>query len=206
MLGKSGHGAMPETGHDALQAATRILNAIYDQLPALKAIKSKVPGIDSPTMLVGRIDGGTNTNVVPGQVVLKMDRRMIPEEDPVAVEAQVRLLIENAVRGLPGIRVEIKRLLLSHALRPLPGSERLVATLQENAREIIGEAIPAQGTPLYADARLYGEQGIPAVLYGAGPRTVPESNAKKGDERLALEDLRKATKVVARTLFDFLGA
>ena len=206
VLGKSGHGAMPETGHDALQAATKILNAIYGELPNLKAIKSKVPGIDSPTMLVGRIDGGTNTNVVPGQVVLKMDRRMIPEEDPVAVEAQVRLLIENAVRGLPGIRVEIKRLLLSQALRPLPGSERLVATLQENAREVIGEAIPAEGTPLYADARLYGEQGIPAVLYGAGPRTVPESNAKKGDERLALEDLRKATKVIARTLFDFLGA
>jgi acetylornithine deacetylase/succinyl-diaminopimelate desuccinylase-like protein len=55
-------------------------------------------------MLVGRIDGGTNTNVVPGKVVMKMDRRMIPEEDPVAVEAQVRKLIEDAVKGLPGIR------------------------------------------------------------------------------------------------------
>ncbi|MES2075806.1 MAG: M20/M25/M40 family metallo-hydrolase [Pseudomonadota bacterium] len=206
VLGKSGHGAMPETGHDALQAATRILNAIYGQLPELKKIKSKVPGIDSPTMLVGRIDGGTNTNVVPGQVVMKMDRRMIPEEDPVAVEAQVRALIEEAVRGQPGIRVEIKRLLLSHALRPQPGSEQLVAHLQQNAQTVLGELIPAQGTPLYADARLYGEHGIPAVLYGAGPRTVPESNAKKGDERLALEDLRKATKVVAMTLLDFLGA
>ncbi|MFA9216069.1 MAG: M20/M25/M40 family metallo-hydrolase [Sphingomonadaceae bacterium] len=204
--GKSGHGAMPETGHDALQAATKILNAIYGQLPELKKIKSQVPGIDSPTMLVGRIDGGTNTNVVPGKVVMKMDRRMIPEEDPVAVEAQVRALIEDAARGIPGITVEIKRLLLSHALRPQPGTERLVASLQQNAQTYIGELIPAQGTPLYADARLYGEQGIPAVLYGAGPRSVPESNAKKADERLALEDLRKATKVVASTLLDFLGA
>jgi acetylornithine deacetylase/succinyl-diaminopimelate desuccinylase-like protein len=204
--GKAGHGAMPETAIDALQAATRILNAIYGQLPELKKIKSGVPGIDSPTMLVGRIDGGTNTNVVPGKVVLKMDRRMIPEEDPVAVEAGVRALIEEAVQGLPGIRVEIRRLLLSHALRPLPGSERLVASLQENARAVLGEAIPAVGTPLYADARLYGERGIPAVMYGAGPRTVPESNAKKADEKLALEDLRKATKVVALTLFDLLSA
>ncbi|HEU4845102.1 MAG TPA: M20/M25/M40 family metallo-hydrolase, partial [Burkholderiaceae bacterium] len=191
---------------DALQAATKILNAIYGQLPELKKVKSKVPGIDTPTMLVGRIDGGTNTNVVPGKVVMKMDRRMIPEEDPVAVEAQVRALIEDAVRGEPGIRVEIKRLLLSHALRPQPGGEKLVASLQQNARTVIGEDIPAQGTPLYADARLYGEQGIPAVLYGAGPRTVPESNAKKADERLLLEDLRKATKVVAMTLLDFLAA
>jgi acetylornithine deacetylase/succinyl-diaminopimelate desuccinylase family protein len=204
--GKSGHGAMPETGHDALQAASKILNAIYGQLPELKKIKSKVPGIDSPTMLVGRIDGGTNTNVVPGKVVMKMDRRMIPEEDPVAVEAQVRKLIEEAVRGEPGIRIEIKRLLLSHALRPLPAGEKLVAKLQKNARAVLGEDIPAVGTPLYADARLYGEQGIPAVLYGAGPRSVPESNAKKADEKLLLEDLRRATKIVALTLLDFLAA
>jgi succinyl-diaminopimelate desuccinylase len=202
--GKAGHGAMPETAVDALQAATRILNAIYGQLPELKKIKSKVAGIDSPTMLVGRIDGGTNTNVVPGKVVLKMDRRMIPEEDPVQVEAQVRALIEDAVRGVPGIRIEIKRLLLSHALRPLPGADKLVASLQKHGREVIGEEITAQGTPLYADARLYGERGIPAVLYGAGPRTVPESNAKKADEKLVLEDLRKATKVVALTLLDLL--
>lgn len=204
--GKSGHGAMPETGIDALQAASKILNAIYGQLPELKKIKSKVPGIDSPTMLVGRIDGGTNTNVVPGKVTMKMDRRMIPEEDPVAVEAQVRALIEDAVRDEPGIRIEIRRLLLSHALRPLPGSEQLVANLQKNALAILGETIPAQGTPLYADARLYGEHGIPAVLYGAGPRTVPESNAKKADEKLSLEDLRRASKIVALTLLDFLAA
>ncbi|WP_431476084.1 ArgE/DapE family deacylase [Massilia eburnea] len=204
--GKSGHGAMPETGHDALQAATKVLNAIYGQLPELKKIKSRVPGIDSPTMLVGRIDGGTNTNVVPGKVVMKMDRRMIPEEDPLAVEAQVRKLIEEAVQGEPGIRLEIKRLLLSHALRPLPAGEKLVSNLQKNAREVLGEDIPAVGTPLYADARLYGEQGIPAVLYGAGPRSVPESNAKKADEKLLLEDLRKATKIVALTLLDFLAA
>jgi acetylornithine deacetylase/succinyl-diaminopimelate desuccinylase-like protein len=135
-----------------------------------------------------------------------MDRRMIPEEDPVAVEAQVRRLIEEAVQGVPGIRLEIKRLLLSHALRPLPAGAQLVASLQHNAREVLGEDIPAVGTPLYADARLYGEHGIPAVLYGAGPRSVPESNAKKADEKLLLEDLRKATKIVAMTLLDFLAA
>ncbi len=204
--GKSGHGAMPETGVDALQAATRILNALYGDLPRLRQIKSGIAGIDCPTMLVGRIDGGTNTNVVPGKVVMKLDRRMIPEEDPVLVEAQVRALIEGAVAGVDGIRVDIRRLLLSHALRPLAGAAPLVASLQKNARLVLGEAISAQGTPLYADARLYGERGIPAVLYGAGPRTVPESNAKKADERLALADLRSATKVVALTLLDLLAA
>ena len=203
--GKAGHGAMPETAVDALQAATRVLNAIYGALPALKEIRSSVPGIGSPTMIVGRIDGGTNTNVVPGKVVLRMDRRMIPEEDPADVERQVRSLIADAVSGLAGVRLDVRRLLLSQALRPLPEVAPLVASLQRHGRAVFNEDIPAHGTPLYADARLYGERGIPAVLYGAGPRTVEESNAKKADERLLLDDLRGATRVVALTLLDFLG-
>lgn len=203
--GKATHGSIPDTGHDALQAATAVLNAIYADVPRLKTIRSGIPGIDHPTMIVGRIDGGTNTNVVPGKVVLKMDRRMIPEEDPAQVEAQVRSMIEGAVAGLPGIRVEIRRLLLAHPLRPLPGQEKLVDSLRRNAGAVLGEDITVLGSQLYTDARLYSEHGIPAVLYGAGPRTVLESNAKQADEHLVLDDLRAATKVVALTLLDLLG-
>ena len=204
--GTATHGSMPETGHDALQAANAILNAIYGKLPDLGKIKSKVAGINTPTMLVGQISGGTNTNVVPGKVVLKMDRRMIPEENPAEVEAQVRAMIEGAVAGRSGIRVEIKRLLLANALKPLPGQEKLVGALQKHGERVFGETIPALGVPLYTDARLYGEAGIPVVLYGAGPRTVPESNAKRADENLLLEDLRKATQVVACAVAELLSA
>ena len=203
--GTATHGSMPETGHDALQAANAILNAIYGKLPDLGKIKSKVAGINTPTMLVGQIVGGTNTNVVPGKVVMKMDRRMIPEENPAEVEAQVRAMIEGAVAGRTGIRVDIKRILLANALKPLPGHEKLVAALQKHGERIMGEPIPAIGVPLYTDARLYGEAGIPVVLYGAGPRTVPESNAKRADENLLLEDLRKATQVVACAVAELLA-
>ncbi len=43
------------------------------------------------------------------------------------------------------------------------------------------------------------------MLYGCGPRTALESNAKRADEHIDLEDLRRATKVVARTLIDLLA-
>ena len=105
----------------------------------------------------------------------------------------------------PGIRVEIKRLLLCQALRPLSGNKPLVEAIQKHGRQIFGEPIPAMGTPLYTDVRLYAERGIPGVIYGAGPRTVLESNAKRADENLLLEDLRRATKVIARTLHELLG-
>jgi len=61
------------------------------------------------------------------------------------------------------------------------------------------------GTPLYTDVRLYAEAGIPGVIYGAGPRSVLESHAKRSGERVVLEDLRRATKGIARTLKDLLG-
>ena len=204
--GKATHGAMPETGHDAMAAAARVLGAIYAKAQEFKSLRSAVAGITHPTMLVGTIEGGTNTNVVAGKVVLRMDRRMIPEEDPAAVEADVRAMIEGAVAKLPGIRVDIRRLLLARALRPLPGHEKLVAALARHGQAVLGETPVAIGSPLYTDARIYGEFGVPTVLYGAGPRSVPESNAKRADENLALEDLRGATKVIARALLDFMAA
>jgi acetylornithine deacetylase/succinyl-diaminopimelate desuccinylase-like protein len=159
---------------------------------------------------VGQIHGGTNTNVMPGKVVFKLDRRMIPEENPIEVEASIRQTIEKAAqsfkppRGGSQLKVDIKRILLANAMKPLAGNQPLVDAIQKHGEVLFGEPIPALGTPLYTDVRLYVERGIPGVIYGAGPRTVLESYAKRADERLDLEDLRRATKVIARTLQDLL--
>jgi len=202
--GKMGHAAVPTSGVDALQAAVKIMNALYALNDTYKSIASKVPGINHPYLNIGLINGGTNTNVIPGKVVLKLDRRMIPEEDPAQVEQSLRDTIEKTWQALPGITVQIRRILLARALKPLAGSDALVGALQQHAKAIFNEDVPACGTPLYADARLYCEAGIPVVLYGAGPRTVEESRAKQPDERLDLEDLRRATKVIARTCLDLM--
>jgi acetylornithine deacetylase/succinyl-diaminopimelate desuccinylase-like protein len=209
--GKMAHAAVPDTGIDALQGANRILTALYAQNTLYQGLLSQVEGIRHPYLNVGLISGGTNTNVVPGKVILKLDRRMIPEEDPAQVEASLRQVIADAVAAFnqgrtdEGIHVDIRRLLLSRALQPLPGNQPLVEALQRNASELFGEPVPACGTPLYTDVRLFGEAGIPGALYGAGPRTVLESHAKRADERLDLEDLRRATKVVARSLHAVLN-
>jgi acetylornithine deacetylase/succinyl-diaminopimelate desuccinylase-like protein len=191
---------------DALQGGVAILNALYAQNARYREIRSKVPGISHPYLNVGRIEGGTNTNVVPGKVAFKLDRRMIPEESAAEVEADIRRIIRETAAAVPGISVDIKRLLLANSMRPLPGSQPLVQAIQKHGEELFGEPIAAMGTPLYTDVRLYAEAGIPGVIYGAGPRTVLESHAKRNDERVVLEDLRRATKVIARTLADLLDA
>ncbi len=204
--GKMAHAAIPDTGIDALQGANAILTALYQQNQLYKSITSKVEGIHHPYLNVGRIEGGTNTNVVPGKVVLKLDRRMIPEENPAEVEATVRRVIAEAAATQPGITIEIKRLLMADSWLPDARNAVLVQTLQKHGEAVFGEPIPTSGTPLYTDVRLFGAMGIPAAMYGAGPRTVFESNAKRADEHLVLEDLRRATKVVARTLLELLQA
>ena len=203
--GKMAHAAVPHTGVDALQGAVHIMNALYAQNTLYQQVMSQVDGIEHPYLNIGRIEGGTNTNVVPGKVVFKLDRRMIPEENPAEVEASIRHTIAQAAGERPGITADIKRLLLARAMTPLPGNQPLVDAIQKHAQALLGEPVPAVGTPLYTDVRLYGERGIPGVIYGAGPRTVLESHAKRADERLQLEDLRCATKVIARTLHDLLA-
>lgn len=202
--GKAAHVADQKSGIDALRAATGVLQALYAVGDRLGAILSATPGIGSPLLNVGRIEGGINTNVVPDKVVLKIDRRMIPEENPDVVEADLRRIIEDAAAKNPGIRVEIRRILLARALTPRPGCEKLVEPLRRHGERVFGEPLPVQGVGLYTDARLYAEAGIPVVLYGAGPRTILESNAKRADENLLLDDLRRATQVVACSLCDLL--
>jgi len=212
--GKMAHAAVPHTGVDALQGAVAVMNALYAENDEYRKVRSQVPGITHPYLNIGRVEGGTNTNVIPGKVVLKIDRRMIPEENPAEVEAHIRAVIDRAVQqfntrqgyaGDDAVRLDIKRLLLANAMTPLPGNAPLVDAIQKHGEAVFGEQPPAVGTPLYTDVRLYVERGVPGVIYGAGPRTVLESHAKRADERVQLDDLRRATKVIARSLLDLLA-
>ncbi|MEO3428769.1 M20/M25/M40 family metallo-hydrolase [Pelagibius sp. CAU 1746] len=203
--GKSAHAAMPFTGHDALEACNAVLTALYDWRKSLAAKVSEIEGIGSPQCTVGLIEGGINTNVVPDKVTFRLDRRMIPEENPEEVEAELRGLIESSAASFPGITVAIRRILLATPLMPLAGGEALTQKLCQRATGIMGESVEARGVPLYTDARLYAAAGVPTVLYGAGPHNIEEANAHRADERLPLDDLYKATQVVALTLYDLLS-
>ncbi len=204
--GRSAHAARPDTGVDALEAATQVLAGLYELRKTYAGVHSKIPGIDHPTLVVGLIKGGINTNVVPDVVTLRIDRRIIPEESPETVERDLTRWLTDAGAALAGIRLSVRRVLLARPFVPVAGQERLVAALQRHARPIMGEDVPTNGVPIYTDARLYTERGIPTVLYGAGPHTLLEANGHRADEKLVLEDLRKATQVIALTLADLLQA
>ena len=125
--GSSAHAARPETGRDALRAATAVLARIYAYADSLKDRPSQVSGITAPSCVVGLIAGGINTNVVPDQVGFRLDRRITPDEDADAAESELTDLIRAAAAEHEGITVAIRRILLARPFGPVPGAERLAA-------------------------------------------------------------------------------
>ena len=204
VLGQSGHAAEPARAVDALEATNAILAGLYALRKTYADIVSNVPGIRHPTLVVGLIEGGINTNVVPDKVRLRLDRRIIPEEAPAEVEATLRRRIKALARAWPGISVNIRRVLLAVPFVPIPGQQTLVEAIARRGREVFGFSLPTHGVPIYTDARHYTTAGIPTVLYGAGPRTLAEANGHRADECLRLDDLHRATEVVALALSDLL--
>lgn len=204
LKGKSAHAAAPHTGYDAIEAMTGVLQALYEYRSTLNQVHSKVPGIESPTLVVGLISGGINTNVVPDLCTIRIDRRLVPEEEGELVEVQIREIVEKVANKYKGIQVEIDRVLLAKSFGPTPEDSQLIQTLSENWKEIMNGELIINGVPLYADARLFSEAGIPTVMFGAGPRTLLEANGHRANEHVRVDDLLKATKIVALTLYDLL--
>ena len=85
---------------------------------------------------------------------MRLDRRLIPEENGAKVEKDLIALIKRAAKG-KGISVEIRRIILAEPLKPVAGVEKLVEPLRRHAKRELKVAIPVKGVPLYTDARHY---------------------------------------------------
>ena len=205
ITGKSAHAADPNSGHDALVAANQVLSALYAVRETYGAKQSAIDGIGSPTLVVGLIEGGINTNVVPDKVSFRLDRRLIPEEDAATAESDLRDLIAGTIAPLDGIACSVRRILLAEPLRPIDGTGRLAEVFCRHASAIMATPVTTAGVPLYADARLYAAAGIPTIMYGTGPRDILDANAHRADEHIRLTDLAKATEVVALAVAEILA-
>ncbi|MBL8581224.1 MAG: M20/M25/M40 family metallo-hydrolase, partial [Rhizobiaceae bacterium] len=151
--GKSAHAARPETGVDALEATNHLLTRLYALRTGFAKQRSAVEGITIPSLVVGLISGGINTNVVPDKIVMRVDRRMIPEENGPQVARDLVAFIDASAREMPGIHCQVRELMLANPLKPLPGQDRLAGALQRHASALIGEPVATHGVPIYTDAR-----------------------------------------------------
>ena len=204
VTGRMGHAAEPERATDALETANSVIAKIYESRKELSKIESDLPGIGSPTIVVGVIEGGINTNVVPDRITFKIDRRVLPDESMDRVEDDLTKLIQKAVAAFPDTTVSVSRIVAAGPLMPQTGWEKMADALRQAVLDISGEEIPYIGAKLFTDARLFAEKGIPTILYGAGPHTLAEAGGHNSDENLKLSDLRLGTEAVTRAVAELL--
>ena len=105
----------------------------------------------------------------------------------------------------PRATAEVRRIMLAEPLTPMPAARSWSSRCRAIGAEEMGEPVDAaRGAALHRCPPLRG-RGDSDVIYGAGPHDILEANAHNADEHLRLDDLRRATRVVARTLAELLS-
>lgn len=91
--GRSVHATNPARGINAITAMAKVILALdtyHDELQTRQH-----PLVGTPTCNVGVIQGGSTANAVPDFCEVKLDRRMIPREDPDTVKQEMRDVIAS---------------------------------------------------------------------------------------------------------------
>lgn len=147
-------------------------------------------------------------NVVPDLCRIRVDRRLIPEEDPMEVEEEIRGIVQRTAAQMDGLKIEFNGVLQAQSFGPVPHNSTLIQALSANWHMIMKDAgdLSIHGVPLYTDARHFAAKGIATAMFGVGPRTLEEANGHRADEHIQIEDLISAAKIVACTLYDLLSS
>ncbi|MBS0428431.1 MAG: acetylornithine deacetylase, partial [Proteobacteria bacterium] len=171
--GLAAHSSDPSLGACAVEPAAHLVTR-------LAGLRRRFASEGSPaTLNVGRIDGGTAINIVPGRCEVLWEYRP-PDE---ATARLVRDLVCDALAGLPaGVTVEAQQVAAVPALSA-HGNDAAVA-----AARALGALWPEADLAFGTEAGFFQEAGIPAVVCGPGAI----AQAHQPDEWIAVAQLEAA--------------
>ncbi len=177
--GKPAHGSTPERGENAIVKMAGLVNLMEEKFSRqLSSERYRDKTLGHPTINIGRIHGGTRTNIVPGACSISVDLRVTPALDPENALTLVRDFVEEHGEGKMTVQAGLR-------CQPLDtsGENRFVQRLL---------ALPCApslaGAPWFCDAAvLAGEGDIPAVA--AGPGDIAQAHT--ADEWIEEEELER---------------
>jgi acetylornithine deacetylase/succinyl-diaminopimelate desuccinylase-like protein len=211
--GRAAHGAHVHMGENAverlLEALTRLRTlstlpvtapaVVLDAIVRSQAISEPLSGAGEAAVLgrltvnIGRIEGGTSTNLVPSSARAGVDVRL-----PVGVSvATVEQALASAL-DLPGITYRVLRRFEPNHTDP--GSE-LVRRCAASARDVVGADVAVNMRVGGSDARWFRMAGVPTVVYGPTPHGMGGP-----DEWVDITELGQVARVHALTALDLLTA
>jgi succinyl-diaminopimelate desuccinylase len=197
--GRSIHASRARFGVNPIALLPPVLRVIdeYDRELSQRVHPLLPGGSCTPTV----VSGGVKENAVPDNVVLTLDRRLLPDE----VAADDLEVLRGRLAEL-GSEHDLT-FELEHTYPPLEGAEiaqdsRFVRQLAEVVEGHTGVRPDVYGSPFGSDVRnLVRDAGIEALTFGPG--NVLETHC--ADERVEIAQLRDAAVIVASLAEDLLG-
>lgn len=198
VTGREAHSSQRDQGVSAIGAAIELMTLITRlNAQAGEAALRVDPLVDpcSPpgtTLSVGLVAGGTAANILARECRFTFDLRTTNRAEADRIEAQIRAAGEaldtrlRAIAGEAGVVIERRADAPPLENAPDSAAEQLV-------RGLTGDNGLA-GAAFVAEAGLYQQAGIPAVLCGPGSIL----QAHQGDEWIALDQLHQGAAFLAR--------
>jgi succinyl-diaminopimelate desuccinylase len=211
--GRIGHGSMPFLGVSAIDGMGKLLQGVRERLvPALASRRTMVPvvpaGARHATINVNGIDGGQPVDGIQTPCVADLcravfDRRFLMEEGFDAARTEIEELVALIARDAPGVRFELRDLMVVHPTRT-PDDSPVIGALDRSIRRVLGQPPALVASPgTYDHKHVARIAGIPhCVAYGPGELEL----AHQPDEHCRIDDLVNATKVIALATLDLMGA
>ena len=168
--GREAHVGLLHQGRNAFEDAMRVvagLQALARRVGRRRTRFRVTPAAARRSLMLigGRVEAGSNFNVVPGRCVFTVDRRMNPEEDFEAERDALCAVFAQARRA--GISLDVETF---QEGRPSGASEAtpLGRALSAHVKAVTGKAPKFEMCPGLLEIRFYAEQGMPAYAYGPG--------------------------------------
>lgn len=189
-FGRSVHATNPDRGVNAITAMARVVLALEDYHRRLAERVHPMVGV--PTCNVGVIEGGSTANAVPDRCVVRLDRRMIPREQPEVVQRELREVVQSV--DVSPAEVEITDFLFSSWFDSTTDTP-LAGAFLECAAEVLEEDPGPVGYLPGSDAKhLMDNMRGEMIIFGPGSYEV----AHAFDEHVVIDDYHATTEILRR--------
>ena len=192
--GRAVHGSEPERGVSAIEAAISFVTFWKEETARAREALGHDPLLGGPTVNVGRIEGGTQVNIVPALCRLQVDRRLVPGERAEDLFAGMQAFLGRLVEAGQLVGFEARAVQQGDPFATAPDC-RLVRRF-EAALDACG--LPAQraGAAWYSDAGPLAALCPEVIVFGPGSIR----QAHTADEFIEVASLRAGTRVLGEWL------
>ncbi|RPJ26374.1 MAG: amidohydrolase, partial [Chloroflexi bacterium] len=159
VIGRGGHGAIPDAAVDPVVAAANMVNALQT------IVSRNVAPLGTAVLSVTSIHGGTAFNVIPQEVKLEGTIRSFDK----GVRQRILERFEQIVRGVGEglgcqVEVDIKRITPA-----LVNNESLASSVQETARRVLsGSNLDAGYQTMTAEDMAFMQEKVPGCFFFVG--------------------------------------